>query len=142
MFGQAHDARFELVAAIQLARHGVILRARDIPQQVAIPLDAYRARVVRVGRLAHQRERITDLQLIPHTLAFVKLETGNWRTLDQDARHRLRRFECGADERCNDEEKPSGPVHGHQNGCNSTSRMIATSTTTGSSFSQRKNPWP
>jgi len=89
MFGQLHDARFELVAAIQLSRHRFVFGARDVAQHVAAPFDPHRPRIVRIVRFANQYQDIADLQLIPQLLAFVKLESCDRRTLDQDARPRL-----------------------------------------------------
>ena len=138
MFGQPHDACFESVAAIQLARHCIILGAGHVAEHVPIPFDAHGSSIMRIAGFAHQRQCVAALQLIPQPLAFVKLETGDRRTLHENARRRLRRYPRGASACGNQDQKPRGFVHRHQNGCSSTNRMIATNTSTGSSFSQRK----
>jgi hypothetical protein len=111
--GQPHDARLDLVAAIELACQCIVLGARRVTEEVPIAFDAHRTNIVRIVGFAHQRKRIADLQLIPKLLAFVKLESGNRRALADDARCRLRRAKRGGSQRGNDDEKPRGCVHLH-----------------------------
>src|SRR5579859_2380812 len=96
VFGQAHDTRLEPVAAVELASHGVVLGARNITQHVPVPLDAHRARIVRIVGLANQRQWVADPELIPQLPALVKLEPGERRALDQDTRRRLLRWKRSA----------------------------------------------
>jgi hypothetical protein len=102
--GQPHDTRFELVAAIQLARYCIVLGVRHVTKHVPIPFDAHRACIMRIVGFAHLRQRVADLQLIPQPLALMKLGSGNRRTLNEDARRRLRGFKRGGSERRNCDE--------------------------------------
>ena len=86
MPAQARDAPVKTITKVKLARERFVLVARNIANDIALPFDANRIRVMDVVRFTYQTQNIANVHTGKKALAIMVLKAGNEGRLHQYAR--------------------------------------------------------
>lgn len=77
MPAQARDAPVKTITEVNLARKCFVLVARNIANNIALPFDANRVRIMGVVRFTHQAQSIANVHVGKKALAVMMLKACN-----------------------------------------------------------------
>ena len=77
MPAQARDAPVKTITKVKLVRKRFVLIARNIANDIALPFDANRIRIMGVVRFTHQTQSIANVHVGKKALAIMMLKACN-----------------------------------------------------------------